>query len=128
MGLVLPAFAEVANAVGAVLGRVAQRAHMTVIEVSRRQYRLFTPGGVLDFAELDAALERARELTGAQARTLALEAGAAEIDLAYAENRNSVDHDIDGSVFFEAVVTATASGAPRLCVTSHQTGREIEPA
>jgi N-methylhydantoinase A/oxoprolinase/acetone carboxylase beta subunit len=114
MAIALPAFAEVANAVGAVLGRVAQRVHMTVIEVSRGRYRLFTPGGVQDFAELDAALERARELTGVQARTLALEAGADEVELAYTQSRNSVDHDIDGSVFFEAVVTATASGAPRL--------------
>jgi hypothetical protein len=97
---------------------VAQRVHMTVIEVSRRQYRLFTPGGVQDFTELDAALERARELTGAQARTLALEAGADAIELAHTQDRNAVDHDIDGSVFFEAVVTATASGAPRLQAAS----------
>lgn len=114
MSVALPAFAEVANAAGAVLGRVAQRVHMTVAQVSRGQYRLFTAGGVQDFTELDAALERARELTGAQARTLALEAGADEIELSHTENRNSVDHDIDGSVFFDAVVTATAAGAPRL--------------
>jgi N-methylhydantoinase A/oxoprolinase/acetone carboxylase beta subunit len=114
MGVVLPAFAEVANAVGAVLGRVAQRVHMTVIEVARGQYRLFTPGGVRDFAALDEALESARALTGAQASKLALEAGAAGIELEHTQSRNSVDHDIDGSVFFEAVVTATASGPPRL--------------
>jgi len=114
MELALPAFAEVANAVGAVLGGVSQRVHMTVIEVSRGQFRLFTPGGVQDFAELDAALERARELTGAQARSLALEAGADGVELVHTQSRNAVDHDIDGSVFFEAVVTATASGAPRL--------------
>jgi N-methylhydantoinase A/oxoprolinase/acetone carboxylase beta subunit len=114
MGLALPAFAEVANAVGAVLGRVAQRVHMTVAQVSRGQYRLFTPAGVEDFAELDTALARARELTAAQARTLALEAGAESVELAHTQSSNSVDHDIDGHVFFEAVVTATASGAPRL--------------
>jgi N-methylhydantoinase A/oxoprolinase/acetone carboxylase beta subunit len=113
MGVAVPAFAEVANAVGAVLGRVSQRAQMTVIEVSRRQYRLFTPGGVQDFAELEAALARACELTGAKARALALEAGADGIELVHTQDRNAVDHDIDGSVFFEAVVTATASGAPR---------------
>jgi len=119
MGVVLPAFADVANAVGAVLGRVAQRVHMTVIEISRLQYRLFTPGGVQDFAELDAALDRACELTGAKARALALEAGADGIEIVHTQDRNSVDHDIDGSVFFEAVVTATASGAPRLADGSH---------
>lgn len=116
MGLALPAFAAVANAVGAVLGRVSQRVHMTVIEVARGQYRLFTSGGVQDFAGLEEALERARELTGAQARALAFDAGADVIELEYAQSRNAVDHDIDGSVFFEAVVTATASGAPSLQV------------
>jgi N-methylhydantoinase A/oxoprolinase/acetone carboxylase beta subunit len=116
MSVALPAFAEVANAAGAVLGRVSQRVRMTVAQVSRGQYRLFTPGGVQDFADLNAALARARELTGAQACALALEAGADGIELAYTESRNSVDHDIDGSVFFDAVVTATASGAPRLQV------------
>jgi len=114
MNLAVPAFAGVANAVGAVLGRVEQRVRMTVIEVARGQYRLFAPGGVEDFGDLDAALERARELTGAQARLLALEAGAGGIELAHSQSRNSVDHDIDGSVFFEAVVTGIASGAPRL--------------
>lgn len=114
MRVALPAFAGVANAVGAVLGRVAQRVHMTVIQVTRGQFRLFTPGGVEDFTDLDAAIERARGLTGEQARILAREAGADAIELAHSQDRNSVDHDIDGSVFFEAVVTATASGAPRL--------------
>jgi hypothetical protein len=114
MPLALPPFAEVANAVGAVLGSVAQRVHMTLTQVSRGQYRLFTPHGVEDFADLAAATERARELTGTQARALALQAGAAEVELVHTQQSNSVDHDIDGHVFFEAVVTATASGAPRL--------------
>jgi hypothetical protein len=114
MQLSLPAFGGVANAVGAVLGRVAQRVHMTVAQFARGQYRLFTQDGVQDFADLPAALERARELTGAQARVLARQAGAEEIALAHTQSSNSVDHDIDGHVFFEAVVTATASGAPKL--------------
>ncbi|HET9977520.1 MAG TPA: hydantoinase/oxoprolinase family protein [Burkholderiaceae bacterium] len=121
MALALPAFAGVANAVGAVLGRVAQRVRMTVTQVTRGQYRLFTPQGVQDFADLDAALAQARELTGAQARALALQAGARDIELTHAHSSNSVDHDIDGHVFFEAVVTATAAGAPRL-------GREVVAA
>ena len=31
----------------------------------------------------------------------------------FSQADNSVDNDIDGNMFFEAVVTATASGAPR---------------
>jgi len=30
----------------------------------------------------------------------------------YTQRNNSVNNDIDGNVFFEAVITATASGAP----------------
>jgi N-methylhydantoinase A/oxoprolinase/acetone carboxylase beta subunit len=114
MPLSLPAFGGVANAVGAVLGRVAQRVHMTVAQFARGQYRLFTHEGVQDFTDLPAALDRARELTGAQARVLARQAGAEAIELVHTQSSNSVDHDIDGHVFFEAVVTATASGAPKL--------------
>jgi N-methylhydantoinase A/oxoprolinase/acetone carboxylase beta subunit len=112
MPLVLPGFADVANAVGALLGSVSQRVHMTVCQFSRGQYRLFTAQGGEDFADLPAALERARALTATQARALALQAGATDIELAHTQHSNSVDHDIDGHVFFEAVVTATASGAP----------------
>jgi N-methylhydantoinase A/oxoprolinase/acetone carboxylase beta subunit len=118
MALALPTFGGVANAVGAVLGRVAQRVHMTVTQFSRGQYKLFTQDGVEEFTDLPAALERARELTGAQARALARQAGAEDIALAHTQSSNSVDHDIDGHVFFEAVVTATASGAPSLRAVS----------
>jgi len=97
-----------------VLGRVAQRVHMTVTQFSRGQYKLFTQDGVQDFTDLQAALECARELTGAQARVLARQAGAEDIELVHTQSNNSVDHDIDGHMFFEAVVTATASGAPTL--------------
>ena len=121
MPLELPAFAGVANAVGAVLGRVAQRVHMTVTQVSRGQYRLFTLDGVQDFANLTSALERARELTGAQASLLAQQAGAEHVELTHTHSSNSVDHDIDGHVFFEAVVTSTASGAPALGSAKHAT-------
>jgi N-methylhydantoinase A/oxoprolinase/acetone carboxylase beta subunit len=114
MPLALPVFGNVASAVGAVLGRVAQRVHMTVSQFARGQYKLFTQDGVQDFTELEAALARARELTGAQARVLAQQAGAEDIALAHTQRSNSVDHDIDGHVFSEAVVTATASGAPSL--------------
>jgi N-methylhydantoinase A/oxoprolinase/acetone carboxylase beta subunit len=114
MAPALPAFGDVANAVGAVLGRVAQRVHMTVTQVTRGQYHLFTPAGVEDYSDLAAALARARELTGAQARALAMQSGAEDVELVHTQSSNSVDHDLDGHVFFEAVVTATASGAPAL--------------
>jgi len=41
-----------------------------------------------------------------------LAAGADGVAVVFSQRNNSVDNDIDGNVFFEAVVTATASGAP----------------
>jgi hypothetical protein len=42
-----------------------------------------------------------------------MEAGAAHAEVVFSQSDNSVNNDIDGNVFFEAVVTATASGPPR---------------
>lgn len=110
--LVLPPFGEVANAVGSVFGRVSQRVHMTVTQPVRGVYRVFTPDGPRDFAALDDALALARDLAAGEAHLRALQAGAAQVDLRFAQSDNSVSNDIDGHMFFEAIVTAIASGPP----------------
>jgi hypothetical protein len=112
--LCLPAHAEVANAVGATLGRVSQRVHLTVTQPVRGVFRVFTAAGPRDFEALEPALTLARELAGQEATMRALEAGAAQVELQFGQLDNAVSNDIDGHVFFEAVVTATASGAPRV--------------
>ena len=112
IALVLPPFGEVANAVGSVFGRVSQRVHMTVTQPVRGVYRVFTPEGPRDFAALNAALELARELAGVEAQAQALQAGAASATLSFTQSDNSVSNDIDGDMFFEAIVTAIASGPP----------------
>lgn len=110
--LVLPPFGEVANAVGSVFGRVSQRVHMTVTQPVRGVYRVFTPDGPRDFAALDDALALARDLAAGEAHLRALQAGAAQVDVRFAQSDNSVSNDIDGHMFFEAIVTAIASGPP----------------
>ncbi len=112
IALVLPPFGEVANAVGSVFGRVSQRVHMTVTQPVRGVYRVFTPEGPRDFAALSPALELARELAGVEAQARALQAGAASATLSFTQSDNSVSNDIDGHMFFEAIVTAIASGPP----------------
>jgi N-methylhydantoinase A/oxoprolinase/acetone carboxylase beta subunit len=112
IALVLPPFGEVANAVGSVFGQVSQRVHMTVTQPVRGVYRVFTPEGPRDFAALNAALELARELAGVEAQAQALQAGAASVTISFAQSDNSVSNDIDGHMFFEAIVTAIASGQP----------------
>ena len=112
IALVLPPFGEVANAVGSVFGRVSQRVHMTVTQPVRGVYRVFTPDGPRDFAALDAALALARDMAAGEAHLRALQAGAAQVDVRFAQSDNSVSNDIDGHMFFEAIVTAIASGPP----------------
>jgi len=111
--LELPPFAEVANAVGAVLGQVSQRVHLTVSQPARGVYRVFTRSGPQDFDTVAAAVAQAQQLASEEAVRHALEAGAAETQVVLSQWDNQVHNDIDGDMFFDARVTATASGPPR---------------
>jgi N-methylhydantoinase A/oxoprolinase/acetone carboxylase beta subunit len=112
--LQIPDHAEVANAVGAVLGQVSQRVHLTVTQPVRGTFRVFTKAGPQDFTGIAAAIECAKALAAEEATANALKAGADTTTVAFSQKDNSVNNDIDGNMFFEAVVTATASGAPRV--------------
>jgi N-methylhydantoinase A/oxoprolinase/acetone carboxylase beta subunit len=118
MRLVVPQFAEVANAVGAVLGEVSQRVHVTVTQPVKGTFRVFSRFGPKDFAGIEPALTHARELAQTEARANALEAGAASVQVRFSQKDNNVNNDIDGNMFFEAVVTATAFGPPVISTTA----------
>jgi len=102
----------VANAVGAVLGQVSQRVHITVSQPVKGVFRVFTQAGPRDFDRLEPAIALAQDLAGQEATTRALQAGAASVIVEFSQEDNNVNNDIDGNMFFEARVTATASGAP----------------
>jgi N-methylhydantoinase A/oxoprolinase/acetone carboxylase beta subunit len=112
MELKVPRYAEVANAVGAVLGEVSQRIHITVTQPVRGTFRVFANNGPKDFTAVESAIAHAKELAAVEATQNALSAGAASIRVAFSQTDNTVNNDIDGNMFFEAIVTATASGAP----------------
>jgi N-methylhydantoinase A/oxoprolinase/acetone carboxylase beta subunit len=117
MQLRVPQYAEVANAVGAVLGEVSQRIHITVTQPVRGTFRVYTKGGPKDFAGVEPAIAHAKELAAAEATQNALSAGADGVAVSFSQTDNTVNNDIDGNMFFEAIVTATASGAP--CMRAH---------
>ncbi len=110
--LKLPPFAEVANAVGAVLAQVSQRVHITVSQPVRGVFRVFTQSGPRDFAAQHAAIRHAQDLASSEAMSRAILAGAAHASVELSQQDNQVSNDIDGDMFFEARVTATASGPP----------------
>jgi len=86
--LVVPPHAEVANAVGAVLGQVAQRVHITVTQPVRGTFKVFTPDGPQDFRGLDAAIAQARMLAAKEAHARALGAGAVEPQVMFSQEDN----------------------------------------
>jgi hypothetical protein len=110
--LVLPPFADVANAVGAVLGQVSQRVHITVSQPVQGVFRVFTHAGPRDFNTVASAISHAQALAAVEATARATEAGAASARVEFSQEDNQVSNDIDGNMFFEARVTATASGPP----------------
>ena len=110
--LELPRFAEVANAVGAVLAQVSQRVHITVAQPVRGVLKVFAPSGPVDFRTLAPAIAHAQQIASAEARQRALDAGAAGVAVELSQQDNQVKNDIDGDMFFEARVTATAFGPP----------------
>jgi N-methylhydantoinase A/oxoprolinase/acetone carboxylase beta subunit len=110
--LIIPPYAEVANAVGAVMGAVVQRAHITITQPLHGQFRLFRKEGPQDFSSLAEAIACAEELAQNEALQLAEQAGATAIKIQLSRENNEVDHDIDGYLFLDTRITATASGRP----------------
>ena len=107
----IPEDADVANAIGAVVGQVRVRAQRTVLRIAEECFRV--TGSDTSFASADAAIEAARRTAGEEAERLALEAGAHEPQV-----RVSVEEkraEIEGSeTLVEATAIATASGRPRI--------------
>jgi len=110
----IPPHAEVANAVGAVVGSVMQTVRALVAPLDEeRGYRVHLSEEVRDFAELEPAVEYARQEASARARALALRAGAASVQV----NVTQRDHNVEISgdtLFLGSEIAVTAAGRPRL--------------
>ena len=113
--MTLPDHAGVANAIGAVVGRVTMRRSGTVTSPSEGRFRVHLDGGPEDFADAGAALGRLEQVLRGQAEGDAQTAGAEGIHL-------SVEKDIRTAraeareVFVEATLTVEASGRPRVAL------------
>ena len=109
---IVPKHAEVANAVGAVAGRIRIERTLIITQPHADAYRVHTADDPPDFRDLEAAKEFASGRLREQVIAEALAAGAAEIE-------SSVDYtekapDIGGQILFvEGVVTACATGRPK---------------
>jgi N-methylhydantoinase A/oxoprolinase/acetone carboxylase beta subunit len=111
IGLHLPEHADVANAFGAVMGSVIQRAQITVTQPQHGIFCLFHGDQPKTFENLAAARAEAEQLASELAREKALEAGAIDPSVTLRFDDIHVQDEIDGELFLESTVIATAIGA-----------------
>ena len=109
----LPEHAGVANAVGAVVGRVRITVEAIVTEPEQGLFRLSVADHVEDFRSEDEAVDAATRLARAQALENARQAGAGEC---HADVVTDVEAaTVEGQrKFIEARIHATAQGRPRI--------------
>jgi hypothetical protein len=111
--MILPEHAGVANAIGAVVGQVSQRAQGLVSSPGEGRFTAHLPSGLQSFNDRDAALAALEAALVEEASTRARAAGAEDLRVTTA--RDIREAMVEGNpMFIEATVTATASGRPRV--------------
>jgi N-methylhydantoinase A/oxoprolinase/acetone carboxylase beta subunit len=116
--LSLPERAEVANAYGAVMGSVVQRAQVTVTQPLHGTFIVHSDHKPKPFNDLKSALAAAEQLADEKVRVMARAAGAAAVDVRMSRDENHIHHDVDGDLFLETRIIATATGRPDCQVIS----------
>ena len=114
--LQIPPNASTANAVGSVFGEVMQIVRIHVTQPSNGVFMVFHRDRPLRFDALRPALEKARSVAIDTARDAAQLAGGADISVSIETGSDHVKHDIDGELFVNSTVTATAIGKPACMV------------
>ncbi|WP_299413715.1 hydantoinase/oxoprolinase family protein [uncultured Sulfitobacter sp.] len=113
--MILPEHAGVANAIGAVVGRVTMREAGTVTSPSEGKFRVHLTDGPMDFGNADAAVEHLEGVLRAAALAAAEAAGAEDIQINVMRDVRVAG--VEGrEVFVEADVTVEATGRPRVAV------------
>jgi N-methylhydantoinase A/oxoprolinase/acetone carboxylase beta subunit len=112
--LSLPEYGEVANAFGAVMGSVVQRAHVTVTQPLHGSFIVHSDREPMHFSSLEKAISTAEGIARESVSRLARDAGAESMEVRVSSKANHIHHDVDGDLFLETRVTATASGRPAI--------------
>lgn len=108
--LQVPPNAAVANAYGAVMGSVIQRAEVTVTQPLQGEFKLFSGGKPMLFYSLQEAKQRGEELARAEAERRIREAGARSHEIRVSFDDIHVADGGDGELFLESRIIATAIG------------------
>ena len=111
----IPEHADVANAIGAVVGRVVVRRQGSVTSEGEGRFRVHFDTGPKDFAARDAALDALENELREQATQAAYAAGAVDVEVT--PTRKIEDAVIESRrVFIQAEISVEASGRPRLAI------------
>ncbi|MDZ7710240.1 MAG: hydantoinase/oxoprolinase family protein [Roseovarius sp.] len=111
--MILPEHGGVANAIGAVVGRVVIRRAGTVTAPAEGRYRAHLESGPVDFPDPEAAMAALEAALGAEARAAAEAAGA--VDVQVTARREVKEAEAEGRrVFLEAGIVVEAGGRPRV--------------
>ena len=111
--LVVPEHHGVSNAVGAVAGGIFEAAFVTISAPREDRFRVHGTNGVRDFGALEDAAAHAIELARDAARSRAIAAGAATVEVTV-ERKDTVVRNFGADLFIESTITAIATGRPRL--------------
>jgi len=113
--MLLSEHAGVANAIGAVVGRITLRRSGLITSPAEGNYRVHLETGPENFTSLDAALDRLETALRDEALSAARDAGGVGIQVSAKRDVRTVD--IEGrTLFIEAEISVEASGRPRVAV------------
>ncbi|WP_187429165.1 hypothetical protein ROLI_005210 [Roseobacter fucihabitans] len=111
--MILPLHGEVANAIGAVVGRVTMRRSGTVTSPSEGRFRVHLEAGPQDFTVQAEAMALLESTLQREAREAALAAGAADVQVSMSRDIRVAGVEAR-EVFIEAHVSVEATGRPRV--------------
>jgi N-methylhydantoinase A/oxoprolinase/acetone carboxylase beta subunit len=112
---IIPSDADVANALGAVVGQVRVHVGARVSQPREGLFRLAAGDEIRDFVEETDAITQAEHFVRDAVRQRAAEAGADTVEIEV--HRDIRTSTIEGQrMFLDADIVATASGRPRLAL------------
>jgi N-methylhydantoinase A/oxoprolinase/acetone carboxylase beta subunit len=113
--LIIPRYAEVANAVGAVTGGIVQRKQVQITPLQEGKiFRLHLPEGIQDFSDLEGAVQYAKTIMYPYMQQLAQEAGGEGVQVAAHRSDRLVRATGQGQkVYLGTNLNFTAIGRPK---------------
>ena len=111
--MILPSHGGVANAIGAVVGRITMRASGSITSPSEGHYRVHLSDGVLDFINEQEAILKLERTLCQSAQSAAQSAGVEDIELDVSRDIRKANVE-SREIFVEAEVHVVATGRPRV--------------